>query len=106
MGEEQAKKESHATRWALWSAALLVAVPLFYMLSVGPVQAWALRARWSPHTWYQVQCFYAPLRELEPLHAVSDPLWDYIRWCNRACPGSPDNYNGARWMQEPFFRPY
>jgi hypothetical protein len=80
MGEDAGAK---ASRWLVWIAFTLVAVCLFYLLSVGPVMA---IMEWtganSEHARGQCDCVYhKPLMNLhDNCDVLRGPIEDYIAW--------------------------
>jgi len=83
-----AQAHGHAHRWALWAVLAMLVVSL-YVLSVGPVNAYSLRANWSYETWKRVEFYYTPVRWLGGSGPPAHWLYRYEVWCNEKWPGPP-----------------
>jgi hypothetical protein len=84
MSEEPQKQESHAGRWAAWTAAAL----LIYVLSCGPVNAWYVR-HFSYPAHDGLQVLYAPVILLQSNQSVAPYFEDYEDWWDWHVPGLP-----------------
>lgn len=76
MDEPPAKSRSSSAAWS----ALIVVVPLIYVLSVGPVAYVALRLSMYNAAVAQARTFYAPVIWLHDHTFLKEPLNGYLEW--------------------------
>jgi len=95
--EEVPHASRNTSRWALWSVVLVVSAMALYVLSVGPVNAWAARPGWALRHQPSLKRFYAPLCSLERSGLLADAIWNYENWCD---------YLWGRWWDDPPLDPF